>query len=221
MGLLGRLWLRELGRAWGRGGGAAGPAAFFLSACALAAFAIGADAETLSKAGVGVVVIAFALAAILGLEHLFQGDLESGALEQTALGPAALEMLAGLKILARAIATLWPVALISPVAGIVLGLPTAGLVTLLVGGLIAAPGLVGGGAAAAALAAGRARGGLLIAVISPPLLAPPVIFFAGAVSAAGAGEDPTGALLLLGAATLFSLVVGAFGAGAALRMHLE
>lgn len=219
-GRLTALMARELAAAWRGGGGAAPAAAFFIAACALAAFAIGADPARLSAAGPGVMMLAFTLAAILGFEHIFQEDVESGALEQVALSPTPLAALAAVKILARALAALGPPALIAPLAGAMLSAGAAAVPAAFVL-LMAAPGLVGGGAAAAALAAGRARGGLLIAVISPPLLAPTVIFAAGALSAFQTGASPVAALLLLTASSIAFLLIGAVSAGAALRMHLE
>ena len=215
------LTVREAREAWDGGGGAATPAAVFLSAAALLAFAIGADLERLSAAGPGALAFSFAVAALLGYEQLFQGDLEAGAVEPLALGPLPLELVAAAKILARSIATLTPAALIAPVAAVLLGVPVAAAPTAFITAVLAGPALVAAGAAPAALAAGRPRGGLLIAVTAPPLMAPAVIFTAGALGEAALGASPASALLLLAATGLASLVIGALGAAAALRLHLE
>ncbi len=216
-----RLLSREMAHAWASGGGAASPAAFFLAACALSAFAIGADLGVLGAAAPGALTLAFVFVALLGLEHLYQADLETGAMDLIALGEAPLTLAAAAKILARSIATLVPAAALAPIGGVLLGLtPVAALwagLTL----ALAAPGLVAAGSAPAALAAGRARGGLLIAVITPPLCAPMVIFAAGAIRAASFGEPLGQAMALLAASSLGALVVGSVGAAAALRMHME
>ncbi len=212
---------REIAFAWAGGGGASAPAAFFLAACALAAFGVGSAPDLLEAAAPGALVLALAFVAILGLEHLFQGDLESGALDVVALGPAPVEAVALAKILARSAATLAPIALLAPAACALLSLPMGASVTTGAAILLAAPGLVAAGAAPAALAAGRARGGLLIAVMTPPLLAPIVIFAAAAIRAAALGDSAEPALLLLGACSLGALVIGVLGAAAALRLHLE
>lgn len=221
MTALAALFRRELAQAWGGGGGAAAPAAFFLAALALSAFALGPDPAAIAQAAPGALALSFALAALLGFEHLFQADLEAGALDQLALGAWPLETVAYAKIIARATATLWPVAALAPLGAVMMGLSTS---AALVAGLalaLAAPGLAGAGAVAAALAAGRARGGILIAVLAPPFLAPSVIFAAGAILRAGADAPPDEALLLLAATSLFSLAAGGLGAAAALRMQLE
>ncbi len=212
---------RETALAWDGGGGAAAPLAFFLSAAALGAFAVGSDLTLLRAAGPGVLVLAFALTAILGLEHLYQADLESGALDQLALAGPPLEAVALAKIVARAFICLGPAAVAAPLGAVMLGAPPLAALAAPVTLLIAAPGLVAAGATGAALAAGRARGGMLIAVITPPLMAPNVIFAAGALSMATGGE-PIGSTLLLGAAaSLFGLAVGVVGAAAGLRMQLS
>jgi heme exporter protein B len=212
---------REARVAWEGGGGAASPAAVFLSAAALLAFAIGADQERLAAAGPGALAFSFALAALLGFEQLFQGDLEAGAIEPLALGPLPLELVAAAKIIARAVATLMPAALVAPFAAVLLGLPLSAAPVALASALLAGPALVAAGAAPAALAAGRPRGGLLIAVTAPPLMAPAVIFASGALRAAAEGTSAAGALFLLAAAGLAALVIGSLGAAAALRLHLE
>ncbi len=215
------LFARECAAAWAGGGGAASSATFFLAAAALTAFAVGPSADLLAAAAPGALMIAFTFAAMLGLEHLFQNDLDSGALDELALGPLPLTAVAAVKILARAAAALWPAALVAPIAAVLLGLDGAAALVSGVACLAAAPALVAAGAAPAALAAGRPRGALLIAVVSPPFRAPTVIFAAGAIRAAAIGTDPTAPLFLLAASALASLVVGAAGAAAALRLHLE
>jgi heme exporter protein B len=172
-------------------------------------------------AGPGALAFSFALAALLGFEQLFQGDLEAGAIEPLALGPVPLELVAGAKIIARAIATLMPAALVAPFAAVLLALPITAAPTAFAAALLAGPALVAAGAAPAALAAGRPRGGLLIAVTAPPLMAPAVIFAAGALRNAADGMDPSSALFFLAASALASLAIGAIGAAAALRLHLE
>jgi len=216
-----RLIAREARAAWDGGGGAAAPAAVFLSAAALMAFAVGSEPERLAAAGPGGLAFAFAVAALLGYEQLFQGDIEAGAIEPLALGPLPLELVAAAKIIARSLATLIPAAFVAPFAAVLLQLPISAAPTALFVALLAGPALVAAGAAPAALAAGRPRGGLLIAVTAPPLMAPPVIFAAGALRAAELGDSAIPALLLLAASGLAALVVGSLGAAAALRLHLE
>ena len=70
---------REARAAWDGGGGAAAPAAVFISATVLMSYAIGIDARALAAAGPGALVFALGVTALLGYEQLFQGDIEAGA----------------------------------------------------------------------------------------------------------------------------------------------
>lgn len=216
-----RLFLREVAAAWAAGSGPASPAAFLIGAAALLAFAVGADGGVLIAAGPGLLTAAYAIVGVLSLEALFRDDLETGAAEVLAQGPAPLEAFAAIRILARTVAVLAPAALAAPAAAVMLGLSGPAALASAPILALAGLGLTAAGAPGAALAAGRARAGLLIAVLTPPLTAPTVIFAAAALQAVQEGRAPGGELALLTAAGLFALVVGAFGAGAALRMHLE
>ncbi len=215
------LFARECARAWRGGGGSAASAAFFFTASALTAFALGPDTQLLASAAPGALVLALAIAALLGLEHMFQEDLEIGAADQLALAAAPLEFVAFTKIVARAVAGMGLAVVVAPLAAMLFVAPDAVGVWAAPVAAVAAPGLIGAGATPAALAAGAARGGLLIAVLTPPLMAPTAIFAALALRAAAAGDDVSGLLSLLAASSLASVVIGAFGAAAAFRIHLE
>lgn len=218
---LGALLARELSKAWKGGGGGLASLAFFLSAAALAGFALGGDRDVLGDASGGILVLAFVVAGLLGLEHMFQEDLESGAVDQLAMGTSSLSLITFAKIGSRALASLGMCAVLSPLAALMFSAPAGVLAWAGPILLVAAPGLVGAGATPAALAAGTARGGLLIAVLTPPLLAPTAILAAMALEAAAYGAQPYALLALLGAASLMTVVVGGLGASAALRLHTE
>jgi len=51
----------------------------------------------------------------------------------------------------------------------------------------------------AALTVGIRRSGILVALLSLPLYVPVLVFGAGSLAAASRGQDPVGALLMLGA----------------------
>ncbi len=212
---------REFSRAWRGGGGSAASAAFFISAAALTAFALGPDRDTLSEASPGALILALAIAAIVGLEHMFQEDLETGATDQLVMGPAPLEFVTLTKIGARAIAGLGVCILLAPIASAMFAAPIGVMAWSIPVVLLAAPGLVGAGATPAALTAGTARGGLLIAVLTPPLMAPTVIFAALTLQAASFNDPIGGLLALLAASSIISVIVGAVGAAAAIRLHVE
>lgn len=212
---------RELSRAWTGGGGGVTSAAFFFSAAALAAFALGADLQLLRDAGGGLLIVSLIVAAILGLEHMFQEDLETGAVDQLAMAPPPLEFVTLTKILARVVTGLGLCLAISPLAAVMMSAPDRVIVWALPTLAIAAPGIIGAGATPAALAAGTARGGMLIAVLTPPLLAPTAILAAMTLKAAAMGDPVVALLALLAASSTVSVVIGTVGAAAALRLHIE
>ncbi|HEY2480814.1 MAG TPA: heme exporter protein CcmB [Caulobacteraceae bacterium] len=187
---------REISLAWGKGGGPLLAVGFLAAAATLMPLALGPAPGPLAGVAAGVVWVVLALASLLGLEGLFERDLEDGALDLLALGPLPLEATCAIKCIASWLVTGAPLALAAPLAAIALGAPARSapmvLVTAALGGLAFA--FVGGLGAALALAS--RRGAALMAVIVLPLLIPPVVF-AGAAIAAWSGGQPWGAALAL------------------------
>lgn len=217
----GGLLRRELALAWAGGGGAALPAAFFLGMATLAPFALGQALDLAPKVAAAILWLALALATLLALERMFQPDLEEGVLEQLALSANPLEAAAAAKILAQWIAVGLPLAGLSPLGALVMGVAPAATLPLAISLAIGALSFFALGAIGAALAAGLKRAGLLIAILVLPLLAPPLIFGAAAGARAVAGDGFLEPLLLVGATSLFGLALAPAACAAALRLHLD
>jgi heme exporter protein B len=190
---------REISLAWGKGGGPLLAVGFLAASTTLIPLALGPAPGPLAAVAAGVIWVVLALASLLGLERLFDRDLEDGALDLLALGPLPLEVTCAIKCLASWLVTGAPLALAAPLAAIALGAPAQTapmvMVTAALGGVAFA--FVGGLGAALALVS--RRGAALMAVIVLPLLISPVIF-AGAAIAAWSGGLPWGAALALLAA---------------------
>jgi len=77
------------------------------------------------------------------------------------------------------------------------------------------------GAVGAALTVGMRRGGVLLSLLVLPLYIPVLIFSVASISAVLIGQDGSPAMMLLGALSLFSLVLAPPAAAAALRLSLE
>ena len=73
----------------------------------------------------------------------------------------------------------------------------------------------------AALTVGMRRSGILVALLALPMYVPVLVFGAGSVAASAQGLDATGALLLLGAGLVVSLVMAPLAAAAAIRIALH
>lgn len=215
------LFRRELSVAWGGGGGPLLACTVHACVAALLPLAIGAAPARLASVAPAAAWVSLALAFLLSLERLFERDGEDGALDLLALGPAPLELVAGVKSLAQWLATGVPLAAVAPLVSTALGAEPRLIPLTAAAALLASLGFAAVGAAGAAVALGARRGGVLIAVIVLPLYAPPVIFAAGALSAAADGLPWGGAMLWLAAYALAAVALAPFAAAAAVRNALS
>ena len=163
--------------------------------------------------------IAALLAALLSLDRLFQADFEDGSLDLLMLSPMALEQVVLAKALAHWLTTGLPMTLIAPVLGAMLNLPDGAIPVLVVSMLVGTPALSLIGAVGAAITVGVRRGGLLLSILVLPLYIPTLIFGARAVENALLVLNPTPALALTGAVTLFAAALAPFAAATALRIN--
>tara|TARA_R110002096_G_scaffold103888_2_gene228589 strand:- start:9 stop:677 length:669 start_codon:yes stop_codon:yes gene_type:complete len=221
MRVLTAIFAREARLAWAGGGGAAGPAAFFLAAITLAPLAIGPSADLLAAVGPGILAFAALLSVLQSAERLFGDDFSDGTLDLYLLTPASLAALCLSKVMGQASATLWPLPLIGVLGGLMYGLPPLSALVLGAALLAAIPALALIAGFAGALAAGIKRGGLLIALIATPMMVPVLIFAAGAGRSAFAGDERAVANLLLTLAiSLGTVALAPFGIAAAVRGRL-
>ena len=221
MSALGAVFWREARLAWSGGGGAAGPAAFYLAAITLAPLAIGPAPELLAAAGPGLMGFAALLSVLQSAERLYGDDFSDGTLDLYALMPMGLPLLALAKTLGQGVATLWPLPMIALVGGLMYGVPLMSSLMLAAGLLAAVPALVLLSGFAGALAAGVKRSGLLIALIATPMMVPVLIFAAGAGRAGFEGDERAVAnLLLTVAVSLGTVALAPFGIAAAVRSRL-
>lgn len=194
---------------------------FLALAATLFPLGVGASPDLLARIGTGIVWVLALLAVLLGLERLFQPDLEDGSLEQLALSPAPLELLVLARCLAHWLATGLLVTLAAPLLGLLLNLPPEALLALPLTLLLGTPALTLVGAIGAALLVGSGRGAMLAALLVLPLDVPVLIFGLAATDALAAGLAAEGALLLLGGLLLAALALAPLAAAAALRLALE
>ena len=195
---------------------------FFLAAGILFPFAIGPEPNALMRVSTGVVLSMAALAALLSLDRLYQGDFEDGSLDLMALGPLPLELAALAKALAHWLSTGLPLLVAAPLLALMLNAPPGSYAPMLLALALATPALSLLGGLGAALTLGSRRGGILLTLLILPLYVPVLIFAAGSVSRSLlAGADPTGALLLLGGVDLGLLAITPWATAAALRQALR
>ena len=188
------------------------PVAFFLLVAALVPFAVGPDAQLLSRIGGGALWIAALTAALLPIERLIEPDRADGILDQVALSGTSEEGVAISKIVGHWL-TFGPLLLIAAIpASILVGLDGAALARALVALAIGTPALAALAVTVSALTAGLPRSGSMGGLLLMPLAVPLVIF-----GAAASGADPGGALKLEAAVALLTVAGAPFVTGAALR----
>ena len=197
------------------------PLLFFVLVTSLFPLGIGADPRLLQAVGPGVIWVAALLAALLSLEGIFRSDFEDGTLEQFLLSSHPVSVLVLAKILAHWLITGLPLLVISPLLGVLLGLPGDAIMILLVTLALGTPVLSLIGAVGVALTVGLRKGGMILSLLVLPLYVPLLIFAASAVDTAAAGLPVTAHLSLISALLLLSLSLSPLATAAALRISLS
>jgi heme exporter protein B len=216
------LLMRELKLAVRAGGGALTGLLFFLSVVVVSPFAIGPDLNLLSRIGPALLWIGALLAGLLGLDRLFQADRDDGSLDLLILSGHPLAMIVLVKCLAHWLTTGLPLAIASPLFGLMLNVSGTAMLALMATLVAGTPAITLVGAIGAAVTVALPRGGLLIAIVVLPLVIPVLIF--GVAATQGAIEDPAPFLspfLILCAISLFFGVLGPVAAAAALRASTD
>lgn len=209
---------RDLLLAQRSGGSWAQGSIFFILFIMLAAFALGSDQAGRGAIAPALVWLAVTFASQLSLSQLFSEDLSDGTLECWITEGRSLSVYIIGKFFSHWISNFVPVLLLSPFAAIMLGADISNVPILIISLLVGGPAMVLIGGMASALTANLRGAGLLIVLISGPLLASPLIFGVGAVQA---GIINSVAMKLLGAISLFSLVLSPIISRLALKIHLE
>lgn len=212
---------RELRLALRQAGDSAVIVMFFVLAAILFPFGIGPEPNTLERIAPGVIWVTALLAAMLSFERLFVPDFEDGSLEQLALSPPSLEIVALGKAAAHWLTTGLPLLVAAPLIGIVYHLPEDGYPILLLTMILGTPTISLIGTVGAALTLGARRGGVLLSLLVLPLVIPVLIFGTAGIDAAVAGFAVKAHLMILAALLLGSLVVAPVAAAAALRQALD
>ena len=209
---------RDLALAARAGGGGELALVFFLTLVVLVPFALGPDLNLLSRIGPAILWLGALLSVLIGLDRLFQSDEEDGSLDLIRASVLPLELAVLAKGLAHWLTTGLPLALITPLLGLLVALPGEGVLPLVATLLVGTPALSFIGAGGAALAASLRRGGLIVPVLVAPLTVPVLIFGVSASYAAIAEPDPfMPPFLVLCALSIAFAVIGPVAAALALR----
>lgn len=191
---------------------------FFLTIVAVIPFGVGPDLKLLSRIGPAIVWIGALLAALLGLDRLFQAERDDGSLDLMLMQETPLVLTVLVKCFAHWTATSLPLVIASPLLGLFMNMDETAIGATMLTLLVGSPAITFIGAVGAAVAVALPRGGLLVSILVLPLTIPVLIFGVSATYAAV--EDPAPFLppfLILLALTLFFAVIGPAAAALALR----
>ena len=200
------------------GGGALTGVLFFLAVAAVIPFGVGPDLNLLARIGPAIVWIGALLAALLGLDRLFQAERDDGSLDLMLMQDTPLIATVFVKCIAHWIGTSLPLVIASPLIGLFMNMSETAIGAVMLTLLAGTPAITFIGAAGAAVAVTLPRGGLLVSILILPLAIPVLIF--GVSASYAAVEDPAPFLppfMILCALTLFFAVIGPLAAAIALR----
>ena len=197
------------------------PLLFFLLVVILFPLGLGPDPEQLSVLAPGILWVVALLANLMICMRLFVDDFEDGSLEQLAMARVPLAIAVLPQLVAAWLASGLLLSLVSPLFGLMLGLPMDVTPVLVASLLMGTAIMLLLGAVGSALTVGVQRGGILLALLILPLYVPVLIAGTRALNEALYGGDPYVALALLGAGVTGGLILAPLAIAAGLRVSLE
>lgn len=197
------------------------PLIFNVMVIALFPIGLGPNTGTLQTIAPGALWVVALLACLLASESLFRSDFEDGSIEVLLLSPAPVSLALHARLMSHWLLSGLPLALVSPLLGLMLFLPVQGMVaivlTLAVGTLV----FSAIAAIAAALTVSLKRGGLLLSLLVLPLYIPVLIFGSRAVDMAIHGEAWLAPVALMGAMALMLMALAPMAMLIALRISAD
>jgi len=216
------LLARDVKLSWREGGAIGTALGFYLVVVVLTPLGLGPDLNLLARIAPSILWVALLLAALLSADRVFHNDYEDGGLDLLTMGSLPLPVVAAIKSLAHWLTTGVPLALLAPLLGLLLNLPTQAIPLLVLSMLAGTPAVSFVAAIGASLTLGLRRSGLLLALLVLPLYVPVLIFGVAAASAAITGPaSPWPPFLMLCALSLAAIVLAPIAAAAALRTALR
>ncbi|HKZ73508.1 MAG TPA: heme exporter protein CcmB [Steroidobacteraceae bacterium] len=197
------------------------PLGFFVLVAMLFPLSITPELSRLRDIAPGVLWVAALLSSLLALEFLFRDDSLDGTLEQYALSGRSLTWLLFAKTATHWLLTGVPLALLAPVLGTALGVPSTAMPWMVAALALGTLNLSLLGAIAAALTLGVKRGGVLLSLLTLPLAVPVLIFGSQATQRAIEGTSLAAPMYMLAALAVLGVTLAPLAAAAAVRISLE
>ncbi len=197
------------------------PLLFFVIVVFLFPLTTDASPDALQTTAPGAIWIAALLAVSLSLDKLFYYDYLHGTLEQLLLSPYPLPLLVATKIFGHWLLTGFPLLLITPIVGVLLGLSLHAIKVVIFSLALGTPALSLVSAIMTALVIGLRYRNFLLPLLTMPLLIPVLIFGANCLVASHTNLPINGQLAFLAAFLLLSLALSPFATAAALRIGIN
>jgi len=194
------------------------PLIFFLVVSTLVPLGVAPEPARLAALAPGIIWIMALLASLLSIESLFSSDFQDGSLEQMLIAPNLLAMPILGKVTAHWLVIGLPLALISPLIGIMFSLPAVAMLPMLLSLALGTAVLSFIGAVGAALTLPLRKGGVLLALLVMPLYMPVLIFGSATIQSAVDGLAWSGSLAVLGAFLAIAMALCPLAIAAALRL---
>lgn len=193
------------------------PWLFFIMVVLLFPFILSQEAQQLKPLLPGLIWIAALLSYLLSVEHFFEMDHHNGTLENLLIYPFPFSLSVLAKTIAHWLLAGFPLALLAPFLGYLVGLSFAENKILFFSLLLGTPALSALGTLLGAVTLSTTSKGLLLGMLLIPLSLPILIFGVGSVLAEAMNFSATASLSFLGAITLTSLLGTPFATAAILR----
>lgn len=202
-----------------KGGELTSVAGFFLIALTLFPFALGADNPHITTFAPAFVWIVALLASLLSLPAIFHRDAEDGTLDQLRLSGTAMEWIILAKCTANWIACQLPLAFISPIFAMMLGMEEGAASRLTATLLIGTPILSCIGALGSALTIQTAQKSGVLALLVLPLYIPVLIFATIASTSQDASLLATTEIQFIVAMLLAAIPLSCWASASIIRMQ--
>lgn len=212
---------RDILLAYRRRSDLARPLIFFLIVSTLIPLGVASDAQTLATLGPGLIWIMALLATLLSMDKLFSEDYQDGTLQQMLISPNLLIMPILGKVAAHWVVIGLPLALMSPLIGMLFSLPTVAILPMILSLALGTAVLSFIGAVGCALVLPLRQGGILLTLLVMPLYVPVVIFGSATIQSAVDGLAWSGSLAILAALLAIATALCPLAIVGALRVASE
>ena len=194
------------------------PLGFFLIISTILALSMPVTLPTLKPLAAGAVWISTLLAILLSMDRLFVADYQSGHLAILHQAQLPMAFIMFVKIINHWLTTLIPLILISPLIGLFYHLSFWVYGVLMVSISVSSMALICLNTLGSALTVGLNHRGILLTLLMIPLQIPIILFGISAVSLYAHHQDAISMIALLGALSIFMLIVSPFLCALCLRV---